>query len=56
MAIFGVASFFIGVMALALLVTRRGRRLPQRWPDHLCMFIGVAGVIIGLAVVFMRFG
>jgi hypothetical protein len=42
MSIFGVASFFAGVLALAFLVVRRGRRLPQTWMDHTALFVGIA--------------
>jgi hypothetical protein len=54
-AVFGVLSFFVGVVALALLVIRRGQNLPQRGLDHLLVFVGTAGVIVGLGVIFMRF-
>ena len=56
MAVFWVISFIVGVIALATLVVRRGRRLPQRGLDHFLVFIGTAGVIVGIGVVFMRFG
>lgn len=56
MAVFGVTSFIVGVVALAVLVIRRGRRLPQRGLDHLFVFLGTAGVIVGIGVIFMRFG
>lgn len=56
MSVFGVACFIVGVIALAILVIRRGRKLPQRGLDHLLVFIGTASVIIGIGVVFMRFG
>ena len=55
MAVFGVTCFIVGVVALAVLVVRRGRRLPQRGIDHLLVFLGTAGVIVGIGVVFMRF-
>jgi len=55
-AVFGVTSFIVGVIALAVLVIRRGRRLPQRGLDHLLVFLGTAGVIVGIGVIFMRFG
>lgn len=55
MAIFGVTTFILGVIALAVLVIRRGRKLPQRGLDHVLVFIGTAGVIVGIGVVFMRF-
>jgi hypothetical protein len=54
-AVFGVLSFVVGVIALAVLVIRRGRNLPQRGLDHLLVFFGTAGVIVGLGVIFMRF-
>jgi hypothetical protein len=43
------------VIALAVLVIRRGRKLPQRGLDHLLVFLGTAGVIVGIGVIFMRF-
>lgn len=55
MAVFGVASFVAGVIALALLIIRRGRRRVQTALDHILVFVGVSGVIIGIGVVFMRF-
>ncbi len=55
MAVFGVLSFVVGVVALAFLVIRRGQNLPQRNLDHLLMFLGTAGVIVGIGVIFMRF-
>lgn len=55
MAVFGVTSFVLGVLALAILVVRRGRKLPQQGLDHLLVFVGTAGAIVGIAVVFMRF-
>ncbi len=55
MAVFGVTCFIIGVAALAALVVRRGRNLPQRGLDHLLVFLGTSGVIVGIGAVFMRF-
>ncbi|MGE4064853.1 MAG: hypothetical protein AB7E79_15930 [Rhodospirillaceae bacterium] len=55
MAVFGVVSFIIGVIALAMLVIRRGQKKPTRGLDHFLVFIGTAGVIVGIGVVFMRF-
>jgi len=55
MSIFGVASFFAGVVALAFLVIRRGRRRPPIWMDHTALFVGIAGTILGLSIVFLRF-
>jgi hypothetical protein len=54
-AVFGVLSFIVGVVALAVLVIRRGRGLPQQSIDHILVFLGTAGVIVGIAVIFMRF-
>jgi len=54
-AVFGVGCFVVGVLAFAILVIRRGRKLPQKGIDHLLVFLGTAAVIIGLGVVFMRF-
>ncbi len=55
MSIFGVTSFFLGVVALALLAIRRGRKLPYSMPDYVMMFVGIAGSIMGIAVIFLRF-
>jgi hypothetical protein len=54
-AVFGVGCFIAGVIALSALVIRRGRRQPPSGLDHLLVFIGTAGVIVGIGVVFMRF-
>ena len=54
MQIFGIACFVIGVAALAGLVIRRGRSTPMRWPDYLMIFIGLAGALGGLAMIFVR--
>jgi hypothetical protein len=43
-------------VALAFLVIRRGCRLPHTWMDHTALFVGIAGTILGFAVVFLRFG
>ena len=53
--IFGVTAFILGVLSLGILAVRRGEKLPVSWPDHLMIFIGIAGAIMGLAVVFLRF-
>lgn len=55
MAIFGVMCFIIGVIALGALVVRRGQKRPQSGIDHLLVFLGTAGPIIGIGVIFMRF-
>ncbi len=55
MRVFGVASFLIGVAALAFLAIRRGQQLPLKAADYLAMFLGIAGAIMGIAVFFMRF-
>jgi hypothetical protein len=52
---FGVAAFFVGVVALGFLAVRRGQNQPVIWVDTLMTFIGIAGAITGLAVVFLRF-
>jgi hypothetical protein len=54
-AVFGVSCFIIGVIALAMLVIRRGRKLRPTGLDHILVFVGTAGVIVGIGVVFMRF-
>ncbi len=55
MSVFGVIAFLLGVVALAILAIRRGQKRSSRWFDYVMMFVGVAGVIMGIAVVFMRF-
>ena len=55
MKIFGVASFFVGIVGLAFAAVRRGQYVPVSWPDHVMMFVGIAGTIMGLAIIFMRF-
>lgn len=55
MDVFGVASFIIGVIALALLIVRRGHGRVQTTLDHVLVFVGTAGVIVGIGVTFMRF-
>lgn len=55
MRIFGVSAFILGVVALGFLAIRRGQNIPTTWPDYVMMFVGVAGAIMGLAVVFLRF-
>lgn len=53
--VFGVSIFVIGAVSLATLIIRRGRNLPPTAPDHLMLFVGIAGIITGLAVIFLRF-
>lgn len=55
MRVFGVASFIVGILGLAVLAVRRGRNVPPTWPDFVMMFVGIAGAIMGLAIIFMRF-
>ncbi len=55
MSVFGVISFIAGVIALALIVIRRGRHIPNTWVDHWALFVGIAGTILGLAIIFLRF-
>lgn len=55
MGIFGVVSFILGVLSLAIMAIRRSQNIPASGPDHLMMFIGIAGTITGLAVIFLRF-
>ena len=47
--------FVMGAMSLALLIIRRGRNRPPTTPDHIMLFLGIAGSITGLAVIFLRF-
>jgi hypothetical protein len=53
MKAWGVLCFVVGVGALSLLAIRRGQDTPLRGTDYLMMFIGLAGVIAGLALFFI---
>ena len=55
MKVFAVICFFVGVVALASLVVRRGRKLAAAWPDYVMAFIGLAGVVTGIILLFNRF-
>ena len=55
MKTFAVACFFVGVVSLAVLTVRRGRKLPSTWPDYGLAFIGLAGVVTGVILLFNRF-
>ncbi len=55
MKLFAVICFFAGVLALAGLVIRRGRQLPTGNPDYVLMFVGLAGLMTGLILLFNRF-
>jgi hypothetical protein len=55
LGIFGVASFLVGILGLAVLAVRRSKNIPADWPDYVMIFVGIAGSIMGLAVVFLRF-
>ncbi|GEM_PF-2188393 len=52
--LFAVFCFFAGVLALAGLVIRRGRQIPTSTPDYLLMFVGLAGLMTGLILLFNR--
>jgi hypothetical protein len=52
--LFAVMCFFAGVVALAALVVRRGRKLPTSTPDYALTFVGLAGAITGLILLFNR--
>ena len=54
-SIFGVAAFVVGILALAGLVIRRDKKKPLGATDYSLMFLGIAGAIVGLAVLFLRF-
>ncbi len=54
-SIFGVVAFVIAVLALGTLIVRRDNRKPLAAIDYTMMFVGIAGVIIGIAVLFLRF-
>jgi hypothetical protein len=53
--VFGVSVFVIGAISLALLIIRRGSNVRPSTPDHIMLFLGIAGTIMGLAVIFLRF-
>ncbi len=55
MRLFGVSSFVLGMIALGYLAVRRGQNAPVTLFDSVVMFVGIAGTITGLAVVFLRF-
>lgn len=55
MRVFGVSVFVMGAVSLAMLIIRRGRNLPPGASDHVMLFLGIAGTITGLAVIFLRF-
>ena len=54
-SIFGVSAFVVGILALASLIIRRDNKKPLSATDYGLMFLGIAGAIIGLAVLFLRF-
>jgi len=54
-SVFGVTAFVVGILALAALIIRRDKRKPLNAADYTFMFVGIAGPIIGLAVLFLRF-
>lgn len=54
-SIFGVAAFVVGILALAALIIRRDNKKPLSATDYGLMFLGIAGAIVGLAVLFLRF-
>ena len=54
-SIFGVSAFVVGILALAALIIRRDNKKPLTAADHGLMFLGIAGAIVGLAVLFLRF-
>jgi hypothetical protein len=53
----GVVLFWAGAMALIVVVWRRNRHRGVRWTDYLMLFTGIAGMIAGLALIFLpKFG
>ena len=54
-SIFGVSAFVVGILALAGLIIRRDKKKPLGATDYWLMFLGIAGAIVGLAVLFLRF-
>lgn len=55
MKLFAVACFFVGVVSLAVLTVRRGRKLPASLPDYGLAFVGLAGVVTEIILLFNRF-
>lgn len=55
MGAFGVTAFIVGVFALGVLAVRRSQNKPSTMLDAVMIFVGIAGAITGLAVVFLRF-
>ena len=55
LSVFGVTIFVLGAIALATVIIRRGNGRRPGGLDHFMLFLGIAGMITGLAVVFMRF-
>ena len=55
MGVFGVSVFVIGAISLAFLIIRRGNNKRPTAPDHIMLFLGIAGTITGLVVILLRF-
>ena len=49
----GVILFWTGAVALMAVVWRRNRHRHVRWQDYLMLFTGIAGMIAGLALIFL---
>ncbi len=49
----GIILFWGGAVALFAVVIRRGRGRGVFWQDYLLLFSGIAGMIAGLALIFL---
>lgn len=56
MKLFAVICFFVGVVSLAGLVIRRGRNIKPDHVDAILTFLGIAGAITGMILLFNRLG
>ncbi|MCB2106112.1 MAG: hypothetical protein KDE14_00370 [Rhodobacteraceae bacterium] len=55
MKLFAVICLVVGVAALGTLTVRRGRGTVFVWMDSVLAFIGLAGAIAGVIILFNRF-
>ena len=49
----GVLCFVVGAAALGMLAVRRGNAAPVSSSDSMLMFVGLAGMLAGLALFFV---
>jgi len=52
---FGIITFWIGAIALVLMVLQPTFLPKHRWVFYTLMFIGLSGILLGTGVIFMRF-